>query len=1070
MSKNMEVPQTADDEDMPVVEFPDFGTLLGGSDFNPEAKSSDAIEIEEAEEVELSPIEEVPNTPDLYNVIKVYKNPNTSPEQPRSTMTGISESVREGKVQWFQVSRKEAGGDLDFSLSDGLLVKGMVSEKQSPTEAENTETTEKEGPFNAYARIEMQKIPQGMGELFDTMESAISKERRPAFDIVKLLETTDQPFDLTIRGVPMTSEEFEAYDRHTKEDMRTDQQTKGKEITAAGAMMGEFMHSNAVELTGVKPLKRDVVVGAKDEASAKAIARVVSGHVLPKTGGLPQVSSKVYSSKEEALNDHSEVKRVQEVPEGKGSYLEVIDAKFDNVVSADAFTVGLELPTAQRVPGLEVVPEYHFGAERKIGPNEPYAVVADIVDDNGERRPLKLTDVDRLRHGLLVAGSGSGKTELIKGLITDTVKQSYEQDQEFGPERRVAVVVLDIEKNNGSYDDVAERLAGMGLPPEFATVRKISPGNDEVSANINPFAVPGVPPKEQGEAAISLFASRFGPDDEQAKRVFEKWANIAINKAYERLGWNVETGQPPRGIEGDLPVPDARQLQVAVNDVIADASFSKDTAGDVGTYVGSEIEKALNGLSGQIMSGGFDIDWKEVCEQPGVTVIELGGVDDPDKKKIIANTVFRSLTGARREAEKGAGDGTTEHLKLQIIADEANRLFDNSTTGAKNAHNLKVIRDSRTSVIAAVQNGLDHMHPDAISNMRNTFAMTVTDVNDQRVLATRLGNIHPDDVGYLTTIPDTDPGKGPEGRGLYFGRGMDLPVRFATKDPRELARAPGNLVGAEGIIKLGPYEKPYSNEIMQESRQSLLNDPVGARVRVWADMSTALVSVGGQPPKVANELQEVLRDMQEEDPDALDCLLTMATYNSIISRPNLATTGHRDDITHKLTQFMKDSIAGDESSVDLSAHRLKLARPDSKLTTKNSVPAKNIIFAPDTLNRNGGYTLDNAIGQIANEQRAQDDILKTFDPGSGSVMEVFKTGNMKVVKRWQDAFGKEVVGSDNFDFPEGSKQFIINATEHTLTELTKSAKEAKEGAQKAPAARPQANQPSSSSAPANNEG
>lgn len=1046
MSRNMEGSGAADGEGMPIVEFPDFGTLLGGSDVNLETKPP-LVEAEEVEVVEVSPIEKPPAAPELYKVTKVYKNSETRPEQPRSTMTGISESVRGGEVQWFQVTRKEAGGDLEFSLSEGLLVKGMVAEKQSPPpEAQNPEAAEADEPFKAYTRIETQKIPQGMAELFDTMETAISKERAPAVDIVKLLDATDVPFDLTIRGVPMTTQEYEAHDRHTKEDMRTDQQTKGKEITAAGAMMGEFMHSNAVELSGVKPLKRDIVVGAKDAESAKAVARIVSGQVLPKNAGLPQTTSKTYDTKDEALNDHSAVKRVQEVRDGNGSYFEVIEARFDNVINTEGFTKGLELPTNQRVPGLEVVPEYHFAAERKIGENEAHAVVADIVDDNGNRRPLKLTDVDRLRHGIIVAGSGSGKTELIKGLVTDTVKQSHDQVEEFGPERRIGVVILDIEKNSGGYDDLADRLAGMGLPPEYATVRKISPGNDEFSANINPFAVPGVPPKEQGEAAISLLASRFGPDDEQAKRVFEKWGAIATTEAYKKLGWNVDTGQPPRGIQGDLPVPDARQLQVAVSDVMASADFSKDTKGDVGTYVGSEIEKALNGLSGQIMSGGFDIDWKEVCEQPGVTVIELGGVDDPDKKKIIANTIFRSLTGARREADRlSVKDGTSEHLKLQIVVDEANRLFDTSSTGEKNAHNLKVIRDSGTSIFAAVQNGLERMHPDAIANMRNTFAMTVTDVKDQAVLATRLGNIELEDVSYLTTIPDA---KRPEGRGLFFGRNMDLPARFATKDPREVPRAPGNLVGAEKVIKLGPFEKPYSNEIMQETRQSLLGaDPVGSRVRVWADVSTALVSIGRKPPKVGSDFQAALQEMSEYDPDGLDCLLTTAAYNSVISRPNMATTGHRDDITRKLTEFMKDSISGEPSGVDLGAHRLRIAKPESRLKTKDSVDPKNIIFAPDTLSKNGGYTLDNAVGQIANELRPDDDILRTFDPGTGSLMEVFQNGNMKTVGRWQHAFVKEVVESDNFQFEGDSQQALRGLTQATLTELTKSANEAKQRSQ-----------------------
>lgn len=949
-----------------------------------------------ASDIEIASSPEEPKDAPLYRVKKIIKNDKI---ENKLNHPGMIEAVRRNERQEFTISRRKRGGEIDYIVSEPMLKRGVIAEKVEPPESEATS----EQNLKSWVRIEPER----------TREDKESKTEEARLDIQEVLWATDAPFELTLVATPTDKDKLNKIIRESLELGLDLEQTEGREMDMEMLVMTTgTMQSLKQDFIDMGVVKRDVVVGAEDEATARKLAQIVAGKSMPPIEELWMPGKEVYDSKEAALNAGAE------------------DA--NSITDIVAFGAGINYPIDHKVPGVEVVEGYKFAAERRVPENEPSIKVAETVDDYGGRGELKLTDVDRTRHGIIIAGSGSGKTALIKSMAEETVVQSFEQVEQEGPNGAIGVVIIDNEKHNGGYNDLADRLKGMGLPDEYATVRRICPGQDEVSANINPFAIPGVPPKERGEAVVSILASRFGPGDEEAQRVFEKWAGIAINHAYKKLGWDPITGKPPKNIVGDLPEPNADQLMVAINDVISSSDFSRDTAGDVGTFVKGELEKAFSGLAGEVMSGGYDLDWNKVCSEPGVTVIELGAITDPDKKRILTNTVFRSLTGAIREKN---GPSDEERLKMQIFIDEAGEVFDHSSTGKRNAHNLKLVRDAGVSVFAAVQGGLDRMHPDALDNMGNTFAMTVRSKADQEILAGRMGDVDPESMSYLTSMPDAE---SPEGRGIYYGRKMGEPVRFAAKDPRTAPKGEGRLTGPENIINLGPYQEAYSGDTLREAKDFLLRDPAGSRVRLWADVNAGLIAAGKQPIDIGGDLKDALTTMNETEPDLLSCSLTVAGYNATISRPDLARVAHRNDITRDLTNFMKSKIEESDSDVDFSDYELKINT--GKLPRRGMTEAKDIVFAPDPMFPKGGFTLDNIVGTIAKEDTPKDAILQSFEVGTGAVLEAFKTGHGDNIQSWVNAVKSELLHNPNFQFTKDSHDFITDSIGKTVADVSLRAK------------------------------
>jgi hypothetical protein len=728
------------------------------------------------------------------------------------------------------------------------------------------------------------------------------------------------------------------------------------------------------ELTKAKEsalVNRTVVIGVETKEELERAARHFAG------AGFRSGDKTTWSV--ETDGDYGPVKEY-------GSAQEAVaggTADLNCYVTADQFAAEVRFPK-EEIPGMTVENKETFATNREIPDGMPSIRIGDIMTDGQRGEPLRVTLKDLKRHMLIAASSGSGKTVLMRQVATDIVREDHESHQTpegaDGPHR--AVVIIDFEKIGNYTDELAAQLAGAGLPPERATVNRIAPGSEGMRANVNLLRLTGTTPSQQVNIATRSLTANI--TDPQAERVFSKFAGMAIARAYEKLGWNMDTDKSkfPMGTPG---IPDMEQVAIAVEEIMNETTFRNETKGDLQGFTQTELQDFLRGIPGQLFTGGYDIDWTKVRANQGVTVIELGRITDPEAKRIALTAIMRGM-GSALEMENTTGQDTDE-TKLVMLMDETGGIFDEGTEAGKdNAHFFSNLRGKGAAVVIAQQGGLKNIHHDVTDSTSNIIGMQMNNPEDQEWIAQRMG------VPTARVLKSVE-----EGGGLYLGLKMpNGPAQFATTNPKEIARGAvhhthdvsevrqgeGRVTDGRDLVDRGADPEFYEGSTKIEARDWLIKDHSGTLVRSAAELSAGLVPMGRDPLTIAGKLKMDLQEMyQGEDQKMLECAVVTAITKAVDSRPEIMYNMTRQQLADYLIKDMMAQIRNEarpaRGPFELQVRAGYYSAVKDAIINETAPP-------PIPMTRELRTALGRAVtGRTANEQQ---DSLTTLEKGSVKIV------------------------------------------------------------------------------------
>ncbi|HSX15922.1 MAG TPA: hypothetical protein VLF40_03980 [Candidatus Saccharimonadales bacterium] len=770
----------------------------------------------------------------------------------------VSAAARNGEDQRLEITRTTAGGPNIFHATDSLV----------PQYAENSEVPRSAEPaaapqFKAYARINGVRLapaPEASGQ------PAQPNGPTASLNLVPFLAQYSDAYHIVMEG----------------ESVSSDMQSRiGASLSNAASIAAgtASMQKLTGKLGALKSeldigadagmVRRSLVIGVEDPADLDKVARLfaATGTTSDKsTTWTPELDSR---------------QRVQCFDTAEDA-LRACERDPDAYVSATKFSSEVKYPRIP-VPGLGMKPYETFAAGRTIRDGIATIPVGEILDNNGEAAgELHVSDLELKRGGIIAASSGSGKTVLIRQLVSGAIKEDYERSQAEGnPDAGRAVVIVDFEKF-GNYDEkLSSQITGLGVPAERANINRICPGDDGVRANINLLRLTGNTPLEQISIALKALSGNI--HDPEAVRVFQKFARAAMELAHEKVGWDMELGKPR--IRGSSPpTPDMDMVAVAIKEVLSSTEFAKDMKGNLGSFTETTLREALSGIPGQLFQGGYDIDWEAVINGKGVTVIELGKITDPTAKRVAMTAIFRGLAAALEadKVKKGIR-GDIDETKLMLVMDETGGIFNKHTeTGRDNGHFFTRVRGLGQSTIIAQQGDLETIDTNVLDNTENMWALKMNSPADRKFVAERMGIPLPQFLGSAT-----------EGKGLYQGSNMpDGPVRFQTTNPTQIAHGEHHVAGPEAVIDQGVDPEFYDDDIKVAAKSFLRKDELGNMVRGVAELNTILTVTGHEIGAISGDMLAKLQAREGEDAKIRDCAIVKAVTLAVFSRPELMNAVH----------------------------------------------------------------------------------------------------------------------------------------------------------------------------------
>jgi hypothetical protein len=821
-----------------------------------------------------------------------------TPVQNKPLRGAVIGAARRGEPQILSITRTQAGGARNVRIE--------ASPSLVPPDAKRPRgdaQPEKEPEFKFWARITAERRTPADDN--KQGQQSGGKNETDGMCVEDAIKTYGGKFKLMVVGQGVDSDAQRALAKQVSRDQTRASRTSSR---LQDAKKLELVQDQFTKAKDSALVHRSVVIGVETREELEQVARHFAGN------GFKSGDTTTWSV--ETVKEYGPIKEYDSAQAAVEGSFAANDGKGDLncYITADQFANEVRLPE-EEIPGMTVENKEIFATNREVPTDMPSVRIGDIMNDGERGEPLRVTLKDLKRHMLIAASSGSGKTVLMRQIATDVIREDHEASltPEGAGKPHRAVVIVDFEKIGNYTDEMAAQLSGAGLPPERATVSRIAPGSEGMRANVNLLRLTGTTPSQQVNIATRSLTANI--TDPQAERVFSKFAGMAISRAYEKLGWNMDTdrSQYPVGMPA---IPDMEQVAIAVEEIMNETTFRNETKGDLQGFTQSELEDFLRGIPGQLFTGGYDIDWTKVRENKGITVIELGRITDPEAKRIALTAIMRGMASSL-DMENTTGQDTDE-TKLVMFMDETGGIFDeNTAAGRDNAHFFSNLRGKGAAMVIAQQGGINDIHHDVTDSTSNVIGMQMNNPNDHEWIAQRMG------------VPTTRVLKSvEEGGGLYYGLKMPQgPVQFATIAPKDIPRGTvrhtsdvaslkpgeGNVMDARHLVDRGNDPEFYEGSTKIEARDWLIKDHSGTLLRAAAELGAGLVPMGRDPLEIAGKLKLDLQEMhQGEERKLLECAVVTAITKAVDSRPEIMYNMTRKTLTDYLVKDMMAQIQGTE--------------------------------------------------------------------------------------------------------------------------------------------------------------
>ncbi len=430
----------------------------------------------------------------------------------------------------------------------------------------------------------------------------------------------------------------------------------------------------------------------------------------------------------------------------------------------------LTRPPSVEVPGVRLVnaPQFDVTPEHSVPDPIRFGQILDA-----QSRPAGLFGLTRSslnRHVFVCGATGSGKSQTVRGLLTEL--------------SAAKIPWLVVEPAKAEYRRMAARL------PD-AQVIVIRPGDPErVPVGIDPLRpAAGFPLQTHIDLVRALFLASF-----QAVEPFPQILAAALQRTYERFGWNVATGEPQPGWQPIYPT--LADLQATALQVIDEVGYGQEIRDNVTGFIRVRLASLQLGTTGRFVHRSCPISIAELLQRN--VVLEIEDVGDDRDKAFLMGVVLIALTEHLRVVDKQQ-PSTVEQLRHVTVFEEAHRLLrraESQDGGSAVAQAVEMfaallaeVRAYGEGVVIAEQIP-SKLIPDVVKNTAVKVMHRLPAADDRETVGATM-NLNKAQSEYVVSLPP--------GEAAVFTDAMDHAIRIRLPDGTSAEAGPAQLSEADII-------------------------------------------------------------------------------------------------------------------------------------------------------------------------------------------------------------------------------------------------------------------------------
>jgi len=398
------------------------------------------------------------------------------------------------------------------------------------------------------------------------------------------------------------------------------------------------------------------------------------------------------------------------------------------------------------IPGIEVEKLTDYGRNFSGGPPaEKRITLGNLVDRGNEtRRQVSITPEQLQRHCFVSGATGSGKSNTMRHMV-GSLWRNYE------------IPFLVIEPVKREYRELQSGLDGQ--------MRVFALGERGSDFSLNPFdfdpAVGLIPHIDLLKAAFNASLGMYSSMPFILEQI--------IYRAYEKSGWNLETGRNEQlirkeadmGLYGEdsirsLFLPVMSDLPPLVDEAI-DHFFPKSTeySGSLTGALKARLGSLTRGAKGALLNRWQSMPFESLLKRPAV--LELSPFADNEEKSLVMALILMRLYEYRQGLEKRQGGARDDNpLKHLLVIEEAHRLLAKPAPGGEHStqsrqKGVEVFADILAEIrsygqgIVIVDQIPSKLIPDVLRNTDFKIAHRLVDKEDRQVLGATM-NLEDDQI------------------------------------------------------------------------------------------------------------------------------------------------------------------------------------------------------------------------------------------------------------------------------------------------------------------------------------
>jgi hypothetical protein len=402
---------------------------------------------------------------------------------------------------------------------------------------------------------------------------------------------------------------------------------------------------------------------------------------------------------------------------------------YSNILGSSDLAKLLQLP-GQEFPGYKVIPYVRFNVSKEEGDGINIGEVLDQGKRLGSNYKVPLKGLKK--HGLIVGGTGSGKTNTLFYMLRDLIWKD------------IPFLVLEPAKTEYRkllYSDIfSDKLQVFTL------------GDNNVSPfRLNPFKFhEGISVQTHLDLLKSVFNASFymwGP----LPHVLER----CLYEIYQDKGWDLTSNRNSRGVHVNA-YPTLTDLYNKVDDVVDELGYSPETTMELKSSLKTRLNSLRIGGKGLMLDTKSSVSFENLLKRP--TVLELETLGDDEEKAFMMGLVLTMMY----EYYVSQGFSEDKNLGHITVIEEAHRLLgdtdkNNAFTGDMKGKAVETFTNILSEIRAYGEGFLiaeqipTKLSSDVVKNTNLKVMHRIVSEDDRRVMASSM-NIKNEEADIVATL------------------------------------------------------------------------------------------------------------------------------------------------------------------------------------------------------------------------------------------------------------------------------------------------------------------------------